>query len=226
MAAQGAQPDGRAWDWLARDRRPSCGSLIFTREVTPERLIEACGLDAGPARLVPEDRLDDELPFPVWDQNTGFTCPYIRAGRAGEWAFAIDEWMLTLHREVQGGKVWQHLSAGTEVVIVSWTEKSSERLEYWADGRWVTCFEPDMAWDRGGSEPDRFLMEMRRVGLETEPGADFSALSAAEQERILDFDTLVAALDMVTLVFGIRLPEEVLHGPLLTAQCHPGQSPL
>jgi hypothetical protein len=39
--------------------------LIFARGVTPERMIGAFGLDPGSARLVPEDRLDDELPFPV-----------------------------------------------------------------------------------------------------------------------------------------------------------------
>lgn len=226
MAAQGATPDGEAWGWLACGRRPLCGSLIFARGVAPEQLIEACGLDAGSARLVPGDRLGDELPFPVFDQNSGARCPYVRAGRAGAWAFALDEWMLALHLEVQDGNVWQRLSAGIEVVVVSWTEKPNETFEYWADGEWVTCFEPGMAWNRGGGEPDRFVPEMRRVGLQTEPGADYGALSAEEQERILDFDTLVAALDMVTLVFGIRLPEEVLLGPLLTAQCNPGQSPV
>jgi hypothetical protein len=134
--------------------------------------------------------------------------------------------LLTLFLDSHGGQIWRRLSAGTEVVVVSWTEKPNEGFDYWADGRWVTSFEPPMAWLRGGDEPDRFLREMRRVGLDTEPGGAFYTLSAEEQERILNFDTLVAALDMVTLVFGIRLPEEALRGPLLTAQCTPGQSPV
>jgi Family of unknown function (DUF6461) len=49
--------------------------------------------------------------------------------------------MESLHLALHGQNVGERLSAGTEVVVVSWTPKPNEDFEYWHDGNLVTGFE-------------------------------------------------------------------------------------
>ena len=72
----------------------------------------------------------------------------------------------------------------------------------------VTSFEPLRAWDRFGTDPDRFLPQMHQVGLSVEEPPQGSAFR----------DPVIALLEMLTLALGIRLPREVALGPLLTVQ--------
>jgi len=92
-------------------------------------------------------------------------------------------------------------------------------VEYLADGSVVTSFEPGAEWDRAGSRPDQFLPEMRAAGLATEaPGdADFAGAADGAEEA----EPLVPALNMLTRALGIRLPAEMVRGPLLTVQRRP-----
>ena len=192
MADDNAQPSGD-WDWLEESGlRLSC-VLIFARDITQNQMFEAFDLDPSSARM-------EEWVFDPYR-------PRVRVGQVGVWTFAIDEPMESLNLGMRGKNVGQRLSAGTEVVMVSSTAKPTEDFEYWADGNWVTTFEPYRAFDRSGAEPDRFLREMRQVGMVTE------ANDAAEGPE----DDLSAALDLVTLALGIRLPQEIAMGPLATA---------
>jgi len=191
MAAENAQASGE-WDWLERNGLRLICALIFARDVTQDQVFEAFDLDPASARM--QERVFD---------------PYrsrVRVGQLGGWTFAIDEQMESLHLALHGKNVGKRLSAGTEVAVVSWTPKPTEDFEYWADGTLVTSFEPYRAFDRFGSEPDRFLREMRQVGMVTE------ADDAAEGPE----DDLIAALDLATVALGIRLPEQVVIGPLAT----------
>lgn len=191
MADENAQPSGD-WDWLEESwLRLSC-VVIFAREVTQDQMFEAFDLDPSSARM-------EEWVFDPYR-------PRVRVGQVGVWTFAIDEQMESLNLAMRGKNVGKRLSAGTEVVMVSSTAKPTEDFEYWADGTWVTTFEPYRAFDRSGAEPDRFLREMRQVGMVTE------ANDAAEGPE----DDLSAALDLVTLALGIRLPQEIAMGRLAT----------
>jgi Family of unknown function (DUF6461) len=67
------------------------------------------------------------------------------------------------------------------------------RFEYWADGILVTTFEPHCASYRVGSEPDRFLDEMRLVGL----------IAGADDEEDEPESDLIAALNLSTFALGI-----------------------
>jgi hypothetical protein len=169
----------------------SC-ALIFARDLEEGEMFEAFGLDPTSART--EDR--------IFDPDRG----RVRVGRLAPWTFAIDDHMVNLDLAVHGKNVGKRLSAGTEVAVIESTEKPTENFEYWADGVKVTSFEPYRAFDRYGSDPDRFLDEMRQVGMRTE--ADYEAEGPGND--------LLAVLDMATLALGIRLPEEVATGPLAT----------
>ena len=193
MADENAQAGGQ-WEWLeGSELRVGC-ALIFARDVDQNEVFEAFGLDPSSARM--EDWADDPEHRRV------------RVGRLGAWTFAIDEWMESLALAVGEKNVGKRLSAGTEAVVISWTPKPNENFEYWADGTLLTRFEAYRAGDRGGSEPDRFLREMRQVGMVTEAGEDAQGPE----------DDLIAILDLVTLALGIRLPEQVAMGPLAAVQ--------
>jgi hypothetical protein len=126
-------------------------------------------------------------------------------GQVGEWAFAIDPSLVRLDLALHAKNVGRRVSTGTEAVVVSWTAKPTENFEYWADGTLVTSFEPYRAADRYGSEPDRFLPEMRLLGMVAEE----------DEEDHLE-DDLIATLNLATFALGIYLPRQIAMGPLAT----------
>lgn len=99
--------------------------------------------------------------------------------------------------------------------MLQWTP-TIDYFRYLVDGTDVTSFEPLMSRYRSGTEPDRFLREMREVGLAVDlpdPGDEFD-----EDEFEDEPNPTVLALEMLTVALGIRLPADVALGPLLTVQ--------
>jgi hypothetical protein len=144
--------------------------------------------------------------------------PWVRAGRAGLWAFTI-EVVTQLGMEED---VADRLSPGTEAVEVCWTVKPTKSVRYLADGMLATAFEPGMEWDRSGREPDRFVPAMRELGLRVDRPSPrqrpMARRNLDEERRLPRRHPVVAALAMLTLALGIELPEKVADGSLLTAR--------
>ncbi len=185
-----------AWDWFPEDFDPYI-CATFARGVTPEKVIEAFGSDPAGARLLTADEASED-PGP----------PCVRIGRRGEWAFALDDGCADpWERE----EISTALSVGTEVVTYE-INPALNYFRYYADGDEVTSFEPLLAHDRGGTEPDRFLPLMRQVGLQT--GDE----EGNEDEEDDSGDPTIALLEMLTLAFGIRLSRGEASGPLLTVR--------
>jgi hypothetical protein len=189
--------DGAAaqgWDWFTEEYE--FAGLIFVRGATPERLIEVLGGHPAAALLATAE---------VAYQTIGG--PWIRVGQAGEWAFAINDGSLDLERPAL------ELSAGTEAARFE-IGPSIAYFYFYADGVEVTSFEPLMAYDRWGTEPDRFIASMSRAGLPVvrPPEAD------DETGYPLAWEPTLALLTMLTLALGIRVPREVGLGELLTFQ--------
>jgi Family of unknown function (DUF6461) len=191
--------DGSEWDWVEEEYPNGGIRLVFVRGVTPERVIEAFGADPAAARLFSAD---------VTHETLGH--PWVRVGRTGEWAFAIDNWYeLGIYDEFgQVTRELRDLSTGTELALLE-ESLSSGYFYYFVDGAEVTSFEPLLSAWRSGSDPDRFVPQMRQMGLNVDPPPD-----DAELQR----DPTIALLDMLTLALGIRLSREVALGPLLTVQ--------
>jgi hypothetical protein len=202
----GEQPRSAAWTWIMRPDwhdSPRVFCLTLVRGAEPEDVIRGFGGDPESAReLTEEEMLEEFEDEPSSDDRS------LRVGRAGEWAFALEDW------DIQGSHgVAALLSAATEAVAVNYiSEKGMGYLEYFVDGVVVTGFEPLGAFDRVGREPDRFVTEMRQAGLDVDGDLELDYAV---------FDPTIAALDMLTLALGIRLPEEVATGPLLTITPHP-----
>lgn len=219
MADAEIQPGWRRWSWVRRAFGPGT-SLVFARHATPEQVIRAFRLDPATGTMMTWQQADGTDWGAVRDPSGNeLPCPFVRAGRAGDWGFAVDLSYLALNSAIQGHNVLATLSAGSEAVEVLWTPKPNESVEYYADGEWVMTFEPYRAWDRGPAR-DRFVSEMRQAGLYTEPPSE-----AARRARHPRFDVLIAALEMVTIALGIGLTEDLVTGPLLTVPILTASSP-
>jgi Family of unknown function (DUF6461) len=214
MTGEGSQDPAEGWDWIRQGAIRQMACLIFVRAVTPERVIEAFGMEPAAAMLLPETRVMEAMQFPVCDDDAVTVAPYIRVGRVGEWAFAICQSGLDIVDYPD--EIVRRLSAGTDAVTVMWVE-TLNNVVYLADGEWVTTFQPEMAWSRLGSDPDRFLTEMRAAGLRTEPPSPDDGPGEGDDY----VDQVIAALDTLTMTLGIRLPAEVAKGALLTVQRAP-----
>jgi hypothetical protein len=216
MTTRGGDAAASEWDWILDGDIEIGGSLMFARGVQAERVIEAFGMDPAGAMLRPASRAREALRYSVRDETLQVIHPWIRAGQAGEWGFAIDE-----SSAGYGGyedAAAHELSAGTDVAWFSWTQ-TIDYFHYLAYGTEVTAFEPGMGWDRFGSEPDRFVSEMRQAGVSADrpvPGSP-RPVGAGASGR----DPRIATLEMLTLALGIRLPVDIALGPLLTVQRGP-----
>ncbi|HSZ48368.1 MAG TPA: DUF6461 domain-containing protein [Streptosporangiaceae bacterium] len=195
VSPSGWPPQGSEWDWY-QDEYPIGISLMLVRGVTPERVIEAYGANPAEARVLPATRALETL------------TSWVRVGRAGEWTFAFDDSHIGLEDFEQ--RIARELSAGTDLVLFE-SNPNITYFWYYADGTEVTSFEPLLSTWRGGSDPDRFLPQMRQAGLNVEPPPDDDD---SEPER----NPAIALLDMLTLALGIRLSGEVALGPLLTVR--------
>ena len=199
--AEGGAASG--WDWIAETALDAGGSFTFARGVPPDRVIEAFGLRPASARLVPLDRVADALHDPDWLGSHPPEHYWIRVGNSGGWGFALDE--------SSGGFGWYEedaaigLSRDTEAILFTHTA-TIDTFHYYVDSVEVTAFEPLRGWERWGTEPDRFLPQMRQAGLRTDPDAARTR------------DSRLALLDMLTLALGIQVTREQAFGPLLTVQ--------
>jgi hypothetical protein len=190
------------WDWVEETALDIGGTFTFARGASPEQVMTAFGMNPAKARLVPASDVAQALHDPDWLQTYPPEHPWIRVGVAGEWGFALDE-------SSAGSGGYEHdavgaLAAGTEVVLFTHTQTIDD-FAYWADGTLLTMFEPG-GLDRYGTEPDRFVEQMRQVGLPTTIGDDRAV------------DPMIALLQMLTIALGIWVPRDLALGPLLTVQ--------
>jgi hypothetical protein len=189
------------WDWV-NETFDIGGSFILARGASPEQMMTAFGMNPARARLVPASDAAQALHDPDWLRTEPPEHPWIRVGVAGEWGFAVD-----VSTAGSGGyeeDAVTALAASAEVVLFTHTQ-TIDNFRYYADGALVSMFEPGML-DRYGSEPDRFVEQMRQVGLPTDIGDDRAA------------DYTIALFQMLTIALGIRVPRDLALGPLLTVQ--------
>jgi hypothetical protein len=199
----GRMPGRSEWDWFDEDY-PNGIRLMFVRGVMPERVIEAFGADPAAAELLTAEATELTLGH-----------PWVRAGRAGGWAFAVDNWWeVSVYGEF--GKLREdltELSRRTELALLV-TGMGLDEFFYIVDGVEVTSFEPLLSAWRNGSDPDRFVPQMRQAGLRVDPPPYHGDAELARSPS-------VAVLEMLNLALGIRLTREVAMGPLPTVQPGP-----
>jgi hypothetical protein len=186
-----------------------CPESLGHLRSSPEQIITAYGMNPSAARLVPWERANEVIRLPAWNEELDPVHPWIRAGHVGGWAFGIDDGSAA-PRDDPFQPV-RELSRGTNAAWFSWNPKL-DYFAFYANGNEITAFEPLLAAYRRGSDPDRFLPEMRQAGLSPDP------LPPGAPAPPGGPDPRIALLTMLSLALGIHLPRETLEGPLLTVQ--------
>jgi Family of unknown function (DUF6461) len=161
----------------------------------PDEVLTAFGVDPGDAEPLTREASAEEF---------GVEPGLYRVGETGGWSYVVEEF---------GGDhddVLRALSAGGRAVSVTKVESAMSVFEYYEDGERTLWFEPTFPLRRTGRDADRFLDAMRRVGLDPDSRPNLALIAPA-----------VAALDMVTDLFGIRVDRETAEGLLLTGAAEP-----
>lgn len=195
------------WGWVLEGDLATSGSLMFIRGGSPTAVVEAHGMSADKALILPRARAAEALRHPVTVRQHVIGYPWLRAGVTGEWAFAIEEtW---LGEDGSAAELIRRLSAETEMAWISWTGEQGS-WNYIVNGSTITWFDPAEPWRRFGRKPDQFVDQMREAGLPVDEPKRKQAAPAG--------DSRIAALETLTLALGIRLGREAALGPLLTVQ--------
>ena len=192
------------WDWVRETALDIGGSFTFARGASPEQIMRAFGMNPARARLVAASDVAQALHDSDWLRTEPPEHPWIRVGVAGEWGFALDE--STAGYGGYEDDAAAALAASTDVVLLTHTQ-TIDYFSYSAGGTATTSFEPG-GLDLYGTEPDRFVEQMRQVGLRT-------AIGDAVDDAV---DPVIAVLRMLTIALGIRVPRDLALGPLLTVQ--------
>lgn len=177
------------------DYRSGGFCIALVEGLTPESVLEAYGVDAGEVR--PMD-LEDTLDW-IDEEELDEYAPLVRAGQLGSWSFAFESPGFQGIRSPVLRRLSQHGRAA------SYVESPGEvhAFIYYIRGDCVTMFEGPAV--RQGSDPDRLLPSMRRVGLDPDEGVDGGT-----------FDFAGAALRLMRTEFGVHVPGAAVRGPLLT----------
>lgn len=139
--------------------------VSFVRGIPPEEVLRRFGVDESTMEEVTFDELDERSAESMRDDVAG----YIGAAQIGGWTLVIEPggWQIAVDSEIHG-----RVSQGTEVVSVCRHDYASDTFAYIVDGKPVVWFDPRMPDSRSGSDPDRFIVEMRRVGLDPDHDID------------------------------------------------------
>ena len=178
------------------------GTFTFARGASPEQIMTAFGMNPAKALLVPASTSPRPSTTPTRLRTYPPEHPWIRVGVAGEWGFALDESSrVTAATRTLPQPHWQRAltwccSRTPRPSTTSATALAAPDDLVRTDGRMGAVR------DRA----DRFVEQMRQVGLPTTIGDDRAV------------NPMIALLQMLTVALGIWVPRDLALGPLLTVQ--------
>jgi hypothetical protein len=193
---------GQGLLWLAQrfgSQRNFCAT--FFRGLDERAMFAAFGADPGKA--IPQTRQEAEDAEASWDQGYG---PFMRVGRCGRWLFAWEQ----MSWEGMRPEVLRRVSAGGDAVAVRNSLSGIAGFAYAERGDVVTSLVTIRPYTRDGSDPDRFLSLLRRVGLAEAAQPGGPVMSA-----------LQAVLTVAEEAFGLSLEETELERVLPSARVLP-----
>ncbi|GIH90538.1 DUF6461 domain-containing protein [Planobispora siamensis] len=149
--------------WLSdREELGEIYCVSFVRGLSPDEVLRRFGIDENTMEEgVTAEGLNERSVESMRADSAG----YIGAAEIGDWTLVIEPggWKIAVDSDVYGP-----VSRGTEVVSVCRHDYASDSFAYIVDGESVLHFDPMCPDDRSGSDPDRFIKEMREVGLDPE----------------------------------------------------------
>ncbi|MEU9833196.1 DUF6461 domain-containing protein [Streptosporangium sp. NPDC048047] len=110
------------------------------------------------------------------DENTLEECDAadcIGTAKIGDWTLVVEPggWLLAADPEI-----YTRVGRGTEIVSVCRHDYAADTFAYIVGGEPVVEFEPVLPDDRSGTDPDRFIKEMREIGLDPDHDIDGPAI--------------------------------------------------
>jgi hypothetical protein len=198
---------GGQWDWIAAFGDPwllgENGSVTFARDQTENGMLEGFEMDPDSAMPMTAAEAEAEILETLSDEGPF----WVRVAEVDGWGVAIEPYQFKGRQDNLAAR----LSLGGESVVIDTNFKGFGGFAYYVDGIWMSQFAIGEHHDtRAGREPNRFHDALAEVGL---GGLDDGTL--ADPPRLKQ--QIVGVLTMLTNTLGIRLPQDVYAGPLLTA---------
>jgi hypothetical protein len=185
--------------------------------MSQDEVLAGFGADPGEAvgRTLAEAEAGESSP----DEGYG---PFVRVGRSGEWLFAWEE----TSAEGIRPEVLQRVSSSGQAAAVRHALDAFAQFAYAVGGALVSQVVTIPPYTRQGSDPDRFLSLLRRVGLDAETvaeqGADDEELPLSWLEAVLMVAEQALGLSLTRQEVGGRWPSARIL-PLLDEVSVPGQ---
>ncbi|MFJ2032645.1 DUF6461 domain-containing protein [Streptosporangium sp. NPDC087985] len=180
--------------------------VSFVRGIPPFEALTRFGTVSGTIEEVTFDEVCGRA-FAEAEASTRALPGYIGAVQIDGWSLIVEPlgWLAA------DPDVRARLSHGTEMVVITRHEYSTEEFIHEIDGETATYFHLIAPQHRWGSNPDRWLDAMREAGLDTDH--DESGNSHP------DF-TFANAFALASKVTGVRFSKDVLNLQFLGAETH------
>lgn len=175
--------------------------VSFVRDLSPEEVLRRFGVDEDSMEEVAFDELDERSAESMRDDAAG----YIGATKVGDWAVVIEPggWQIAVDTEI-----YTRVSQRTEVVSVCCHNYASDTFAYIVDGTPVVWFDPMFPDERSGSDPDRFVVEMRQSGLDPDNDLEGSGIDYPMERSFA----------LASRITGLRFSPDILNLRFLGAE--------
>ncbi|MFF5248130.1 DUF6461 domain-containing protein [Streptosporangium sp. NPDC000095] len=176
----------------------------FVRDLSPREALTRFGTDASTIEEVTYEKVCERA-VAGWEASPRALPGYLGAVEVGSWTLIVEPFGWG----AAGPDVRARVSRGTEIVVITRHEYSTQEFIHEIDGETITYFDliaPERRW---GSDPNRWVDAMREVGLDPDqddsmgPHPDFG------------FANVFALASKIT---KIHLSEDVLGKPFLGAE--------
>ncbi|MER5423070.1 DUF6461 domain-containing protein [Streptosporangium roseum] len=193
----------KSFSWLSRNdgRLGDIYGVSFIRDLSPREVLTRLCVNPDTIEEMTFDELDEYVDecLAVSDGDA----EYVGAVKADDWAILIEPsgW-----RVAAEPGVLERVSRETEVVSVNRHDYASARFVHAIDSDEITCFDPLMPHLRSGSDPDRWVNQMRDVGL-----------GRRTFEDPIPADHIAGAFALASIITGISFSRDVLDMTFLGA---------
>ncbi|WP_345681572.1 DUF6461 domain-containing protein [Streptosporangium roseum] len=180
--------------------------VSFVRGLAPEEVLRRFSVDGS---TMEETVAVDELGQRSVESMGDDAAAYIGTAKIGDWTLVVEPggWQIAVDPEI-----YIPISQGTEVVLVCRHDYASDTFAYIVDGEPVVQFDPVLPDDRSGTDPDRFVEEMREVGLDPDYDIDIDG-------SCIDFP-IERSFALASRITGLHFSPEMLE------LCFSGEEPL
>jgi hypothetical protein len=176
----------------------------FVRDLSPREALTRFGTDASTIEEMTYEKVCERA-VAGREASPRALPGYIGAVEVGGWTLIIEP----LGWEAAGPDVRARISHGTEIVVITRHEYSTQEFIHEIDGETITYFDLIAPQRRWGSDPNRWIDAIREVGLD--PDHDDSI------DPHPDF-TFANVFALASKVTGIRFSANMLARPFLGAE--------